>query len=132
MKKYTDEFSFVLKPSTIEKAGVGVFAIHGIKTGTKLTLNKDGGESRILDANAIPAELSHLSIALPDGKRKSPKEFNHLWMVWYLNHSDSPNAQLNESENNYYSTRDIQPGEEILIDYNKFSEPNDIKSKRTF
>ena len=127
MKDYTDEFSFVLKPSTIAGAGVGVFAAHGIKSGAKLALNKEGGETRILNTHEIPEAFKHFSIALPDGKRKAPLAFNHLWIVWYLNHSDSPNAQFNETENSYYSTKDIPEGDEILIDYNAFNEPIEIK-----
>lgn len=131
MKDYTDEFSFMLKPSSIPGAGIGVFAVHGIKSETMLKINKEGGESRILDINDIPEPLRHFGIALPElpeGKRKVPKEFNHLWFVWYLNHSDNPNAELREGENAYYSTKDIQAGEEILIDYNAFGEPHDVKA----
>lgn len=128
MKNYTDEFSFVLKLSTIPNAGVGVFAVHDIAAGTKLAMNKDGGESRVLDADAIPEPLRHISIVLEDGKRKAPKEFNHLWIVWYLNHSDNPNAALNTEVNNYCALRDIFAGQEILIDYNAFEEPEKVKA----
>lgn len=127
----TDEFSFVLKPSSIPNAGVGVFALHGIKAGTKLMINKEGGESRVMDINDIPEPLRHFGIALPElpeGKRKVPKEFNHLWFVWFLNHSDNPNAELREKDNAYYSTKDIQADEEILIDYNAFREPDEVKA----
>ncbi len=128
MKDYTDEFSFVLKPSPIPNAGVGVFATHDIKYDTKLVMNKEGGESRVLNNDDIPDALKHISIALDDGKRKAPKEFNHLWIVWYLNHSDHPNAKLDTVRNNYYSTKDINAGEEILIDYNAFDEPKETKA----
>lgn len=127
MQNYTDEFSFVLKPSTIKDAGVGVFAVHGIKSGTKLALNKEGGESRVLDPKKIPEGLKHISIVLPNSMRKSPKEFNHMWVVWFLNHSDTPNAALNQIENNYYSIKDIREGEEIFIDYNAFPQPEEVK-----
>lgn len=127
MKNYTDEFSFVLKPSSIKDAGIGVFALHAIKSGTKLALNKDGGESRILEASEIPEGLKHFSIALPNGKRKAPKEFNHLWLVWYLNHSDNPNSELNEADNNYYAKKDVNEGDEILVDYNAFNDQPENK-----
>jgi uncharacterized protein len=125
---YTNEFSFVLKPSSIEGAGIGVFATHDIKANTKLMLNKEGGESRILNEADIPETFRHFGIALPDGRRKVPKEFNHLWIVWYLNHSHRPNIELRQSQNSYYSTRNIQEGEELLVDYNSFGEPEETKA----
>ena len=39
-----------------------------------------------------------------------------MHMVWYLNHSDRPNAELRKD--GYYSKKPITAGEEILIDYN--------------
>ena len=128
MKDYTDEFSFVLKVSSIPGVGIGVFATHGIKANTKLNMNKEGGESRILDDSEIPEELKHFRIFLPDGKRKVPKEFNHIWIVWYLNHSHTPNAGPDPEKNDYYSLRDIEAGEEILVDYNIFEEPDELKA----
>lgn len=124
---YTDEFSFILKPSTIINAGIGVFATHDIKNNTKLALNKDGGESRVLDKEDIPEEFKGMTITINENKLKAPKEFNHLWIVWYVNHSNQPNAELNSTENNYYSIKDIKAGEEILINYNSFNEPDGRK-----
>ena len=39
----------------------------------------------------------------------------------YINHSDNPNIKSDETSNKYgidIAIRDIQPGEEITIDYN--------------
>ena len=127
MLDYTNEFSFVLKPSSIQNGGIGVFATHAIKSGTKLMLNKEGGESRMVDPDYIPEALKHFCIVLQNGKLKAPREFNHLWIVWYLNHSKYPNAELNQQENNYFAIKDIQEGEEILINYNAFNEPAGAK-----
>mgnify|MGYP003387583537 CR=1 FL=1 len=127
MKNFTNELSFVLKPSALPNAGVGIFATHDIKVGTKLAINKEGGESRVMEAKDIPEDLKHFGIALPNGKRKVPKEFNHLWIVWYLNHSDTPNIELRLPENNYYAIEDIHRGEELLTNYNKFNEPEGSK-----
>ncbi len=127
MKDYTDEFSFVLKPSLIEGGGVGVFATHDIKKGTKLALNKEGGDSRVIDAKKIPKNFRSLCISLPNGKVEAPKEFNHLWIVWYLNHSKKPNVYNKMPEDNYYALKDIKKDEEILVDYNAFNEPKKAK-----
>lgn len=126
MKETTNEFSFILKPS---KFGVGVFAAHEIKSDTKLAINKEGGETRVLDVKDIPRVFKDFTIALEDGKRIAPKEFNHMWLVWYLNHSKNPNAELNVKENNYYSIKDIREGEEILINYNSLDEPESEKEE---
>ena len=127
MKDSTDEFSFVVKPSSIPKAGVGVFATHDIKAGTRLAMNKEGGDSRVMDDKDIPEDLKHFGVVIEGGKRKVPKEFNHLWLVWFLNHSDDPNIELRMPENNYYSIKDIFRGDELLTDYNKFAEPPEAK-----
>lgn len=123
----TDEFSFVLKPSKLKDAGVGVFATHDIRSGTKLALNKEGGEHRIMNAADVPEALQHFSIALEDGRCKVPLAFNHLWIVWYLNHSDIAAAKLNLHDGAYYACKDIKAGEEILINYNAPEEPRMLK-----
>ena len=123
----TDEFSFVLKSSTITGGGVGVFAIHNIDEGTKLELMPDGGENRTLDKEVVPEPLRHFCIINPDGTRKCPMAFNHLWIVWYLNHSAEPNIYLDTKALIYYAKRDIVAGEELLTDYNEFEEPEELK-----
>jgi SET domain-containing protein len=45
---------------------------------------------------------------------------------WYLNHSFEPNAACKEPDE-FYASRDITAGEEVLIDYNSLDEPEDKK-----
>ena len=106
MKDDTNEFSFLLKVSSIKGAGIGVFATHNIRKGTKLALNKEGGDSRSIDKENVPKEFKHFLIYLENGKVKAPAEFNHLWIVWYINHSDKPNAKLMLPENNHFCNGD--------------------------
>ena len=117
MKK-TDEFSFQLKPSTIE--GVGVFAVHDIAPDAWLAIKPPQKIGRTLRKEEIPAQLLGYCILQGDGTYNCPPEFNHMHLVWYLNHSHTPNAELRDDGD--YSTRTIQGGEEILIDYGLFDE----------
>jgi len=113
----TNEFSFRLKPSAIE--GVGVFAVHNIVKGTKLMLKPDGYKSRKLKKKDIPQEFSGYCVKDEDGvHERCPNAFNHMWLCWFLNHSDKPNAEGDDNDNfMYYALRDIKAGEEITIDY---------------
>lgn len=113
----TNEFSFRLKPSHIE--GVGVFAAHNIAKGTKLLVKPDGYQSRKLKKEDVPQEFLGYCVEDEDSSHlRCPNEFNHLWLCWFLNHSDQPNAQGDEADNfMYYSLRDIKAGEEITINY---------------
>ncbi len=45
---------------------------------------------------------------------------------WYLNHSNNPNVER-RADGNLYTIRKIEAGEEILVDYNQYKEPEDLK-----
>lgn len=100
---------------------------HDVSGGTKLELMPNGGEFRMLKKDDVPDALKHFVIEIGKGKCKAPKVFNHLWIVWYINHSDSPNIELRLPENNYYALRDIKAGEELFTNYNAFEEPSELK-----
>lgn len=124
----TDDHSFMLKPSKIPHAGVGVFALHDIEPNTWLAV-KPRGESvgRIVGESEVPKELIGYCIAQKDGTWRCPPEFSHMHLVWYLNHSDRPNAE--KRDDGYYSTNFIKSGEEVQIDYNSLNEPEDKKEE---
>lgn len=124
----TNSSSFILKPTNIEGAGVGVFALHDIEPDTWLAL-KPRGESVGVNAREedIPKDLITYCVANDDGTWNCPPEFNHMHMVWYLNHSDNPNAD--KREDGYYSTKAIKAGVEVTIDYNILDEPEDKKEE---
>lgn len=121
----TDEFSFVLKPSSIKDAGVGVFAVHSIVAGTKLHLHTDNHVSRELKPDKVPAELLKLCIAEENETYICPEHFNRVEMGWYVNHSLKPNIE--KREDGFHAIADIKPGDEIVMDYNSLGEPNDKK-----
>lgn len=131
-KDETNEFSFVLRPSP---HGVGVYATHDILSGTHLRLFSDEKEfeNRIRKMNKaeIPEDLLIYCMARED-HYLCPPDFGAMPIGWYLNHSSSPNAVIGYSKQKHskyqwYSLRDINQGEEILIDYNSLEEPENQK-----
>jgi len=119
-KKITNEFSFILKPSPID--GVGVFALHAIAKGTKLSLKPNTYKTRKLKENGIPKELLKYCIVKHGSYRMCPTRFNCMWFCWYLNHSNTPTAQGDTTDSNFtvYALRNINAGEEITIDYQTY------------
>jgi len=122
----TDDHSFVLKSSPAPNAGVGVFALHDISEGIHLALKPQGKSVGIdVKEEEIPKELLGYCVAKENNIWNCPPEFNHMHLVWYLNHSKRPNAE--EREDGYCSTHSIKSGDEITIDYNSLGEPEEKK-----
>ena len=129
MKDTTSEFSFVLKPST---HGVGVFAVHDIKKGTHLRLfpiPEDGVKNvRRIKKENIPQAFRDFCVDRGD-EMACPDDFGQMSLGWYMNHSSiDANAEHKNPTNKayqWYASRDIQEGEEILINYNTLDEPED-------
>ena len=117
--------SFKLKPSSIPGAGVGVFALHNIDAGVLLALKPSHKIGITLQKADIAEDLLAYCINNDDRTYTCPPEFNHMHLVWYLNHSDTPNTE--KREDGYYSLREIHRGEEILINYNIFHKPDEEK-----
>lgn len=123
----TNEFSFVLKPSTISGGGVGIFTLHDIDKDVRLDILPEGYEARILKTDDIPDDLRVYCVAQPDGKTwRCPKKFNHMEMSWYINHSKNSNARF-ERFVGFFSTRPIKKGEELFLNYNELNEPEELK-----
>ncbi|HTE22302.1 MAG TPA: SET domain-containing protein-lysine N-methyltransferase [Candidatus Limnocylindria bacterium] len=122
----TNEFSFVLKPSTVPGAGVGIFAVHDIAEGTKVTaLFSDGFVTSRRKVSEIPKIFLDYCIARDNDEYDCPRQFNRMEIGWYLNHSATPNLRIDTDA--HYTTRDIKAGEEVLINYNELDEPEDRK-----
>lgn len=115
------EFSFILKPSIL--GGVGVFATHGIATGTSLFTEKHS--SRKMKIKDIPIDFIKYCIFLNDDECLCPERFNRIGIGWYINHSNHPN--IGKNTDNLISIRDIDAGEEIFLDYNQLNEPEHLK-----
>jgi hypothetical protein len=115
-----------LKPSKLEKGGVGVFAIRPIPKGT----NVFAGESERFvwtDSKRLPKRRELRSLytdfgVLRNGRFATPVNFNSIGPGWYLNNSASPNVAPNENLD-FIAIRDIKTGEELSADYSTYSDP---------
>ncbi len=125
--KTVSEFSFVLKPSTIPDAGVGVFATHNIAKGSELPLHTENHKSRRLHESDIPKQLLDLCIAEKGGWYICPEQFNRVEVGWYVNHSDDPNIETKGGK--HFALHNIEAGQELFMDYNKAHEPESKKEE---
>jgi SET domain-containing protein len=106
---------FILKPSTIENAGVGVFSVENIKSGAKLTLGDIKGKLLEKELEDIPDEFLKYCPLLSNNRFLCPENFNQMTIFWYLNHSNLPNVSwLKEG---FYSNREILKNEELTVYY---------------
>lgn len=122
----TDQFSFVLKPSTIPNAGIGVFATHEINSDVRIiTHPHQQFQFKRLKRDEIPETFRVYCIAEPDDWYRCPLFFNQMEIGWYINHSDTPNTM--KKADGLYSSCCIAAGDEIFIDYNILNEPHDKK-----
>ena len=114
-----------LAPSPIH--GVGVFALVDIPKDTDL-FGPDTTNLILIapsDVDKLPPSYKQLYqdfAVLHDGWWHCPPSFNHMTNAWYLNHSDTPNVVCIIDDYAFISLRDIVVGEELLVDYNTYSE----------
>jgi hypothetical protein len=113
-----------------EVHGIGVFAIRPIAKGTSLFAN-DLAPIRWVDV----AALDHAGLGAAErrfyedfGIRQGdrigcPPNFNLLTPSWYLNQpaEGEPGNVRSDADFTFYAARDIDEGEELLIDYASFS-----------
>ncbi len=114
---------FRLKKSTIEDAGIGVFSTTHIKEGEKINTLFNENDVRWVSHEdykklKVSDELKdNFAIQYDDGY-SMPADFNCMSVGWYLNHAAIPNLHFDE-EYEYFASRDIHPGEELFIDYDR-------------
>lgn len=117
----TNELSFVLQPSKI--AGVGVFARHGIRKGTKLRLFP-GANSRVISLKKVGEQKNFFDtycvFDVAEQAYYCPADFGNMEIGWYLNHATKPNAEHRNFI--YFAKNNISAGEEITIDYGTIEE----------
>ena len=120
---------FELKASVIEGAGLGVFAKKPLPKGTYLALKPKNIQVGIeRHKKDIPEKYIKYCVAEENNLYICPADFKNTEFVWFLNHSFTPNAEPKPEENfNYYAIKDISAGEEILINYSVFNEPENKK-----
>lgn len=117
----------MLKPSPVH--GIGVFAIKDIPKGCRSIFSKgNGGWVRLSfeEVEQLPAHSRNLveTYCLYDETHYFVPDYGFKLMdlVLYLNHSSTPNiASINEGEE-FEALRDIQEGEELLVDYGSIAD----------
>lgn len=119
-----NEFSFILKPSTV--SGVGVFATHDISKGTPLFINLSFKKRKVED---VPEEFHRFCIFINDYECYSPNRFDHMEIGWwYANHSNDSNIGYSKDDKNtVIALKDIKKDEEIFLNYNELEEPQYLK-----
>ena len=125
----TNEFSFLLKPST---HGIGVFVTHDIKKDTYMRLFGENNPRRFLKKEEIPEQFQDFCASRGENMI-CPPDFGYMPLGWYLNHSKESNTEprggYTDKGYTFYAKRDIQSGEEITIDYNTLEEPEETKEE---
>ena len=118
IQKWTAD-DFEIRTSTIEGAGMGLFARHAIGeedtigdyTGEVITEKEFHDPERPFSAYVMWVTKNHILVG------EGPKA-NY---TRYINHDDEPNAFLVVSSRwktaRFQALRDIEPGEEIFFDY---------------
>lgn len=119
------------------REGVGVFAIRPIPAGTDIFQNDTVEMVWIERAELERARLSHQerllyqAFGVARGDRiGAPVNFHNLTPGWYLNEpspGEEPNVDVDEKLH-FRALRDIGEGEELLVRYASFSEPEDSRS----
>lgn len=134
------EFSFILDASPL--GGIGVFATHDISEGEQIF--RTPFVPRVLKKKEVPNQFLKYCIFINEDEVVCPKHFDCMEIGWFINHSDEPNiARTNAAESNNKITSEkvldsfktgslivvkkITAGDEILINYNGFNEPEHLK-----
>jgi SET domain-containing protein len=114
-----------LKPSRIDKAGVGVFAVVSIKKGEKVADGipmEDFSEliswkKFLCFSKEIKEKIMNFCVGTAEGF-VPPKEmdFNKLSVEWYFNHSCDGNLGF-DRKGDFIAIKNIKNGEELTYDY---------------
>jgi hypothetical protein len=113
-----------LRPSPLH--GVGVFAIRKIPAGL-CPFADDEGEFIKVPKSALEGmepELRRLyeDFCVFEGDTVwCPTSFNLITPSYFLNESKTPNMRCGDDDN-FYALRDIEPGEELTVDYDTYSD----------
>jgi len=112
----------MLKPSPVH--GIGVFAFRQIPKGCRTIFSSGIGDWKKIsfaEAEKLPCAVREMveTYCLFDKENYFVPEYGFKLMdlALYLNHSHTPNlVSINEGEY-FEATRDIEPGEELLVNY---------------
>lgn len=122
LRELRNETYVALQPSGIH--GIGVFAIQLIPKGCRNIFSENKGEwitLPIADVEKLPEHSKNLveTYCLFDEENYYVPSYGFKLMdlVNYLNHSNEPNIVSVEDGAWFEALRDIEPGEELFVDY---------------
>ena len=126
MKRKTSKALVLLRPSKIE--GVGCFADIMIRKDEIIRV-WDGKDSRWVALKEAHASR-HADMYKRIGIRSTggywvPLDFLRMSAGWYMNHSATPNVSSDDGDVTYYALCDIDPGEELTMDYRRMDDKHD-------
>jgi hypothetical protein len=140
-KRPHDGVSTRLGPSKIDKGGVGVFAIVKIRRGKRI-FPADPAEMAWVEKGELPRRPKAIRALYEDfAVRKTdnsdsktrygcPVNFDRMTPSWYLNHSRKPNVRSDDNYN-FYALADIKEGDELTVDYSRYSEGEAVRTKNS-
>lgn len=114
-----------LKPSRIDKGGVGVFAVVNIKKKEKVAQGISNEEfsdviswEKFIDfSKEIQKKIMSFCVGTPEGfVPPDDFDFNKLTIEWYFNHSCNGNLGFDKN-GDFVALKDIKKGEELSYDY---------------
>ena len=116
--------------------GVGVHAIMPIKKGANLFPDCSVDLNKIIKINKKEVNHLHDNVKqmmgdfLIESKTHyfTPVSLNGINISYFLNHSDNPNCEWVEKDDSFRPLKDIQEGEELTLNYDKYLESELIKN----
>jgi len=114
--------------------GIGVFAVRDIPKGTNPFVTYMDFDTiavpkkEIMENEKIPAAVKEMVKAfyvIQNGNIYcDARSFNEINIAYFLNHSDTPNLDVKEmnEESVFTANRDIAPGEELTADYSAYGD----------
>jgi hypothetical protein len=131
------EYLIVLKPSLIDKGGIGVFAATDIKKGVKVAegIHQDDYKNIIpwprlkQYSKNIQKMVHNFCIGTHEGFIPPEEmDFNKLSVEWYFNHSCSGNLGFNNN-GDFIAIKNIKKGKELSYDYGLAESNPEFKMK---
>ena len=126
MFKQANTLQYRIKRS---KYGVGLFAIKKINKGDKLNFSFEDIKGNYYDKDEVEKYFNKEQVSLLQdyffslgGKIFVPDDMSiltkKLKAFFFLNHSDTPNVEINTIQETAIAKKDININEELLADYN--------------
>ena len=111
--------------------GVGLFAIQDIPAGTLISFGDEEKPTWVSrkEVEQLSPELQKLYFDMcveEEGCLAAPKSFNVMSLMYFANHSATPNAYEN-TEGDSFALVDIKKGDEITFNYDRFPKYREIE-----